>query len=629
MSEIVSADIPRPSRACRRRAFLAPAALLLVQAGLTLLSLPRNAVTVDEVMHLPVGMSYWHLGSFWCYHHNPPLMKLAFSLPAVFSDVPVEYARFKYVPGTRNQERELGRRFMLLNADRYMRIYVGARAVVVLFALAGGLLVYRWSSELFGRLGGTISLALWVFCPEILAHGGLVTMDMGATVLFLFASYGFREYLKTPTLVNALWCGVLLGLAEATKFSLAVLPGIWLILIVLALCSGTFRRSWGGISIRRLALHAATVCLVSLLVLNAFYFFEGTGRRLGAFDFHSKLLTGKQTEPSSIPAWDNRFRGGLLERVPVPLPEQYLLGFDDQMYDIDTVGYYKYLGGELRQGKGWWYYYLYYFAVKTPAGTLVLLGLSLLAALVLRRCRSPMIEESALWIPATVFLVILSSQTGMNFGRYALPITPFLMIFAGRLGPLVEHSRVGRALVFLGLIGSAASTVAVHPHYLAYFNEFVGGPDRGIDHLADSNLDWGQGLVELKSWLDTHARGRKVHLAYFGLMDPSVLGIDYEFTPFGRVDESSFSRKFAGPIPGLHAVSANFLVGVPFEAAYPGNGSVVAQEGAYRYFRSFKPAAIVAHSIYVYDLTKEDADRARRECGLPSLSDDQDDSQRP
>ena len=153
MTEIVKEDVPRSPKARRGWAFLLPAALLLIQAGLTLSSLPRNSVTVDEVMHLPVGMSYWHLGSFWCYHHNPPLMKLAFSLPAVLADVPVEYVNFKYVPGSRGAEWELGQRFMKLNAARYMRIYVGARAVVVFFALAGGLLVYRWSSELFGRTG--------------------------------------------------------------------------------------------------------------------------------------------------------------------------------------------------------------------------------------------------------------------------------------------------------------------------------------------------------------------------------------------------------------------------------------------------------------------------------------------
>ncbi len=49
--------------------------LLALHALLLALSIPRNAVTFDEFAHLPVGMSYWHLGEFWGYHHNPPLVR--------------------------------------------------------------------------------------------------------------------------------------------------------------------------------------------------------------------------------------------------------------------------------------------------------------------------------------------------------------------------------------------------------------------------------------------------------------------------------------------------------------------------------------------------------------------------
>jgi hypothetical protein len=38
------------------------------------------------------------------------------------------------------------------------------------------------------------------------------------------------------------------------------------------------------------------------------------------------------------------------------------------------------------------------------------------------------------------------------------------------------------------------SLFAVYPHHLAYFNDFVGGPDRGYRHLLGSSFDWGQGL---------------------------------------------------------------------------------------------------------------------------------------
>ena len=59
----------------------------------------------------------------------------------------------------------------------------------------------------------------------------------------------------------------------------------------------------------------------------------------------------------------------------------------------------------------------------------------------------------------------------------------------------------------------------VRPHYLAYFNESVGGPANGYKHLVDSSLDWGQDLPELKAWTNRlpydETRPANFYLAYF------------------------------------------------------------------------------------------------------------------
>jgi len=41
-------------------------------------------------------------------------------------------------------------------------------------------------------------------------------------------------------------------------------------------------------------------------------------------------------------------------------------------------------------------------------------------------------------------------------------------------------------------------TALVYPHYLAFFNQSIGGPHNGYKWLADSNIDWGQDLKLLK-----------------------------------------------------------------------------------------------------------------------------------
>jgi hypothetical protein len=590
-------------------------------------SLPRNAVTIDEVVHLPAGLSYWHLGTFSCYHHNPPLIRLLFSLPALLMDVPIDLDEYRYVTHSRGPDSELGKNFMMLNRNHYMAVYVMCRAVVVVLSVVGGYLVFRWSRELFGQAGALISLALWVVHPEILAHAGLATVDVGSTVVGFGATYVFWRYLNAPSLERAVASGVLLGLAEASKFTYVVLPIIWLALAGLKVWhdrpahSTPDRLSW-----RRALGHASIVAAVSLLVLNDVYVFEGTGKQLGSFPFHSKLLTRRVVHGTTVQGTraqrENRFRGTPFAKLPVPLPDHYVLGFDDQMFDFDSGGYYKYLRGQLTNGPGWWCYYLYYLVVKTPLGSLCLVAGACLVFLASPRGRSRLIDEAAIILPIAVMLAAVSSQRGINYGRYALPIVPFLFVFVGRLGPLLTtRLPLGPILTGGALVTSAASVLAVHPHYLTYFNEAAGGPERGLDHLDDSNLDWGQGLVALRDWLKEHADGRPLRLAYFGNMYPEVLGIEYELAPFAPNAAASHPRgslsNQTGPAPGLQAVSATYLVGKPFSAPNGRGSQTWAPRDAYTYYHRFRPIAVVAHSIYVYDISLDEANRVRYEMGLP------------
>jgi hypothetical protein len=62
---------------------LAVAALLLVYFSLATHSMLHENPTIDEVVHLPAGITYWETGSFRLYHHNPPLIKLIAALPVL------------------------------------------------------------------------------------------------------------------------------------------------------------------------------------------------------------------------------------------------------------------------------------------------------------------------------------------------------------------------------------------------------------------------------------------------------------------------------------------------------------------------------------------------------------------
>ena len=90
--------------------------------------------------------------------------------------------------------------------------------------------------------------------------------------------------------------------------------------------------------------------------------------------------------------------------------------------------------------------------------------------------------------------------------------------------------RPGSTLVALLGAWYAVGTLANHPHHLAYFNEIGGGPTRGWRLLVDSNLDWGQDLKRLKTWMDAQGVAQ-IKLSYFGSASPSYYGIHCRAPP--------------------------------------------------------------------------------------------------
>ena len=119
-----------------------------------------------------------------------------------------------------------------------------------------------------------------------------------------------------------------------------------------------------------------TIILLSVLVINLGYGFEGFGQRLGDFPFLSSTLTRpRESGQSAYPnhpnpllrrlyhARQNRFEHSWIGTLPLPLPRHYLLGFDEQSFETNPqlektlpdfsvgTGYPVYLRGELRTTK--------------------------------------------------------------------------------------------------------------------------------------------------------------------------------------------------------------------------------------------------------------------------------------
>jgi len=533
--------------------------LLVIQAALLGFSATRHSPTCLEPAFLAAGLSHWQFDRFELYRVNPPLVRMVAALPILAAGCETDWSRFHDGPGSR-AEFPVGDDFVKANGPRVARLLCYARWACIPFSLIGAFFAYRWAKELYGDSAGFAALALFVFEPNLLAHGELITPDGACTAFGLLAGYTFWRWLKRPTWGRATLSGAALGLAELSKMSWITLFSLWPLLWwawrrLSPLQTDDRKEDLADRSTHASCLEGeadetrqppllqlSAILVLALYLVNLAYGFDGSLTQLKEHRFASRLMTG----PESSGRPGNRFRNSVFGKLPVPLPRQYVLGFDSQKRDLEDYGKPSYLRGEWRDG-GWWYYYLYGLLVKVPCGTWLLL-----AVVGVRRLCSPgraasLRDELVLVAPAIVLLAVVSSQTEFNHHlRYVYPSLGLMLIFAAQAvarSPAALSSerepdrdaaprgRGDRLSLFVEL-GSAslvaysvASALLVYPHHLSYFNDFVGGPRFGHNHLLGSNLDWGQDTCQLIDWLAWNGQSRPLFVISEQQYDAAPLGL--------------------------------------------------------------------------------------------------------
>ena len=205
-------------------------------------------------------------------------------------------------------------------------------------------------------------------------------------------------------------------------------------------------------------------------------------------------------------------------------------------------------------------------------------------------------------------LALVSSQTGINHhSRYVLPIFPFFFVWMSKAARAFERKeRCGGCLGRAALAWAVASSLLVYPHSLSYFNESVGGPANGSEHLVDSNIDWGQDLFFLRDWLKAHPEARPLGLAYFGGFDPRVAGIEFTLPQKAKPAGTNPRAQEIGPRPGWYAVSVSLMRGREYGIPDGLGGVSWSPQNNYTYFQHFRPVAHAGWSIYIYHITPEE-----------------------
>ena len=211
--------------ALERRRFLLPlavAALLAVHFALAVGSKRNASTTGDEIVHLTAGFSYWQNHDYRLHPENG-------ILPQRWAALPTWWAGATFPPLNDNEywrhseAAVIGHQFFYETGEDHFPRLMAARAMIALFSVATGLLVFFWARRLFGNPGALVSLSFFVFCPTFLAHGALATSDACMAFFFLAAAGAWWRHLHDGR--GRIWwlCALLLGLAFVSKYSAVLL----------------------------------------------------------------------------------------------------------------------------------------------------------------------------------------------------------------------------------------------------------------------------------------------------------------------------------------------------------------------------------------------------------------------
>lgn len=514
--------------------------LLLFTAIQTIGTMLYNSATEDEPVYISTGYIQITNNYFGMETRNPPLVRSLQAIPLLFLNLRMpqvndEELKNKYI---------VGERFLYHNTVPANKILFWTRVPTLIFTLVLGFFIFLWSKKLYGTNAGILALFLYSFSPNILAHSGLATNDLGVTFFMFMSAYFFSLFLQKRNYINAILMGLFLGGAITSKFTSGVLVPI----LVIVYFFYWDKKKFG-----------ADIIKIIVSVLSAFLIV------LISYNFSSILF--------------------------------FFSGLFVTLRDL-KIGHDNFFLGE-HSKNGWRQFYVLSTLISTPIPVLILFGVLLVQKFSSKTNKFKK-EDIILFLPM-ILLFIVASLSNKQSHRYILPVYPLLFVALGSLMKTSEaankwsHYFTGRKLwgylfVALGL-WSIVSAVTIYPYYLDYYNEFIGGPKNGNKYLIS---DWGQNLYEFKQYWEKEGSPYLI-LGYYGGGQPEHEGISYQDL---WTDHCAFYKPVINPVKvdrELLVISHDYLCGQHFET----------EKKVFTWLEKFKPTKRIGYSIFVYDVTNE------------------------
>jgi len=463
----------------------------------------RSSLTFDELAYIPAGHAQWLTGTLQLNPEHPPLAKwLAGLLPWLLEPrfEPASLPGFAELDQWRFGVSYFTRPGVNVETNVYLArlptVWLGGTLVLVVAALA---------RRLMGSVGAVAAALACATCPPLLAHFSLATTDGCVTFFSLLALERLvaLSLAPVPTARGVVTLGLAVGTALASKQTAVALP-LGLAASGLAWVLSVRGPARVGRAQRAALAGAATLAVALLVLVLASLGTSGLADYLGDLRLtnagYQSYLHGHFS--AHFPQY---FVFALIVKLGLPL------------LALGLVGWVIALGSERDLGFAW-----------------VGLGATLVA-----------------------FVVVVSVTMFGTGVRYVLPVVPLICLGAARAVVWLGAAPFSR-FVLVGLLLWSTSDVALARfRYVAWFNQAAGGSERGSEWLDDSNVDWGQGLLELRAWVHRQpptGQGRppELYLTQMAWYPPTIYGLDCHWI---TLEGMILALDFAPPDAGVYALS--------------------------------------------------------------------------
>jgi 4-amino-4-deoxy-L-arabinose transferase-like glycosyltransferase len=416
------------------------------------------AHTADEPTHVGAGLELMQSGKYWLHRDNPPLPRVIMAIAPWLGGMRIDLSKQDYSAKLHS---------VMYDHGKYTRNLELMRSGNLLFFILASWALWMWARAEADDTIALLALLLFTMQPIVLGYSALATHDGPSTAGVAVALLALSSWLRNPTPQRAAIAGLAYGFAILCKLScIAFVPLAWLAIL----------------AIRRVS----KADLLLAFPIAAMIVWAGYGFSFGNFGDLTLIADGFGPRISRI----------VLAHPGFPLPAPPFFWGIASLMRQNRAGFTSYFFGT-QSKEGWLMYFPAALALKT---TLPFLALLIVAVVTKRRV---MIEALA----AAAAIVAVAMTSNLDLGvRYVLPaFVPLSLAAAIGAAAMLRTARsIAVALIALHCAVSFAS----HPDYFPYFNALA-WPEPGR-YLIDSNLDWGQDVLRLRSEL------RRRRVAGFG-----------------------------------------------------------------------------------------------------------------